>query len=226
MHTAHRMFTSPLMLLKSLAGEAGITLQWLASVWFGCIDSSLLTFQVSLEGGNAAVIYDSALQMPRTLQEAIEEMGFISAPVSLHPQAVPTDSLTFHLTQDQPAERTCTELLALTGVVDVRPSEEGAGLSVTFIPSLVCPDDMIHRFPVLIPTKGSSQDNPTTQNGDLLVKMKVEGMTCHSCTSTIEGKIGKLNGVQRIKGEPNPPQQLELRLHITAEHRNIWGRSY
>lgn len=157
------------------------------------------SIKVSLEGGNAAVIYDSALQMPRTLQEAIEEMGFISAPVSLHPQAVPTDSLTFHLTQDQPAERTCTELLALTGVVDVRPSEEGAGLSVTFIPSLVCPDDMIHRFPVLIPTKGSSQDNPTTQNGDLLVKMKVEGMTCHSCTSTIEGKIGKLNGVQRIK---------------------------
>lgn len=32
-----------------------------------------------------------------------------------------------------------------------------------------------------------------------MLKMKVEGMTCHSCTSTIEGKVGKLQGVQRIK---------------------------
>uniref|UniRef100_A0A8C4LC73 Copper-transporting ATPase 1 n=1 Tax=Equus asinus asinus TaxID=83772 RepID=A0A8C4LC73_EQUAS len=37
------------------------------------------------------------------------------------------------------------------------------------------------------------------QAGEVMVKMKVEGMTCHSCTSTIEGKIGKLQGVQRIK---------------------------
>uniref|UniRef100_A0A8C9ELI5 HMA domain-containing protein n=1 Tax=Pavo cristatus TaxID=9049 RepID=A0A8C9ELI5_PAVCR len=33
----------------------------------------------------------------------------------------------------------------------------------------------------------------------VLLRLKVEGMTCHSCTSTIEGKIGKLQGIQRIK---------------------------
>ncbi|XP_041114916.1 copper-transporting ATPase 2 isoform X1 [Polyodon spathula] len=32
-----------------------------------------------------------------------------------------------------------------------------------------------------------------------LVKIHVEGITCQSCTNTIEGKIGKLQGVQRIR---------------------------
>lgn len=32
-----------------------------------------------------------------------------------------------------------------------------------------------------------------------LVKIQVKGMTCQSCANTIEGKIGKLQGVQRIR---------------------------
>lgn len=34
---------------------------------------------------------------------------------------------------------------------------------------------------------------------EALVKIRIEGMTCHSCVSTIEGKIGKLHGVKRIR---------------------------
>nr|DBA21728.1 TPA: hypothetical protein GDO54_018330 [Pyxicephalus adspersus] len=142
--------------------------------------------------------------MPSTLQEAIEDMGFVSAPVTLHPQSAPTDVLTLHLSQDQAAQPICTELLALKGVLDAQSSAEGTVLSVTFIPSLINADIMILRIPALSlearsPRKGSPVDNQSSQNGDDMVKMKVEGMTCHSCTSTIEGKIGKLNGVKRIK---------------------------
>ncbi|KAJ6659211.1 hypothetical protein lerEdw1_019256 [Lerista edwardsae] len=32
-----------------------------------------------------------------------------------------------------------------------------------------------------------------------LVKIRIEGMTCQSCVNTIEGKIGKLHGVKRIR---------------------------
>ncbi|XP_018430847.1 PREDICTED: copper-transporting ATPase 1-like, partial [Nanorana parkeri] len=151
--------------------------------------------EVSLEDGNAAVIYDPAFWGPVTLQEAIEDMGFVSAPVSLHPQAVPTDSLVFHLSQDQAGERTCPDLLALKGVLDV--TGEGSVLRVTFIPSLVSADTMIQRFPAL----SLDAPNPSQESAPdvVLLKMKVEGMTCHSCVSTIEGKIGKLQGVQRIK---------------------------
>ncbi|XP_018411947.1 PREDICTED: copper-transporting ATPase 2 [Nanorana parkeri] len=32
-----------------------------------------------------------------------------------------------------------------------------------------------------------------------VIKIRIEGMTCQSCVNTIEGKIGKLQGVQKIK---------------------------
>lgn len=157
------------------------------------------SIKVSLEDKHASVIYDPALHTSGSLQEAIEDMGFVSPPVTLHPQAVPTDSLVFHLSEDQAAEQACADLLALKGVVGASAAAEGTGITVTFIPSLITADSMMPRFPALSPappnpSKGSSQDN-----GGVLVKMKVDGMTCHSCVSTIEGKIGKLQGVQRIK---------------------------
>lgn len=34
---------------------------------------------------------------------------------------------------------------------------------------------------------------------EALVKIRIEGMTCQSCVNTIEGKIGKLHGVKRIR---------------------------
>ncbi|KAK1169734.1 copper-transporting ATPase 2 isoform X1 [Acipenser oxyrinchus oxyrinchus] len=41
-----------------------------------------------------------------------------------------------------------------------------------------------------------------------LVKIQVEGMTCQSCANTIEGKIGKLQGVQRIRVSLNSQEAL------------------
>ncbi|XP_068103699.1 copper-transporting ATPase 1 isoform X2 [Hyperolius riggenbachi] len=164
------------------------------------------SIKVSLEGKNATVIYNPTLHTSTTLQEAIEDMGFESPPVVVQSEAVPTDRGTLHLSKDQSAEHVCTELTALKGVLDVTILAEGTAICVTFIPSVINTDDMIRSFPALslearTPRRGSpqSQDNHAAQNGDVLVKMKVEGMTCHSCTSTIEGKIGKLKGVQRIK---------------------------
>ncbi|KAM9324076.1 copper-transporting ATPase 1 [Gastrophryne carolinensis] len=166
--------------------------------------SGVHSIKVSLQGKNATVIYDPALQTSSTLQEAIEDMGFVSAPDSLQTQAVPTDNSAFHLTNDLSAEHICSGLQTLKGVLDVKTSEEGTVVSVTFIPSVVSTNMIVQRFPSLVSRtsgKGSSPspDIQAAQNGDVLIKIKVEGMTCHSCTSTIEGKIGKLNGVQRVK---------------------------
>lgn len=160
------------------------------------------SIQVSLEGKNAAIIYDPVLQTSDALQEAIEDMGFESAPVIINPQHVPTESASLYTSSEQSTENICSGLLKLKGVVDAKGSPDGE-VSVTFIPSALNTDVIIQQFPGLSleamgtnKRSSSSQDN---QTGDVLVKMKVEGMTCHSCTSTIEGKIGKLTGVQRIK---------------------------
>ncbi|CAN2389666.1 Copper-transporting ATPase [Pristimantis euphronides] len=160
------------------------------------------SIQVSLEGKNASVIYDPALQTSVSLQEAIEDMGFESAPVATDSQPVLTQSTFLYTPPEQSAENICSALLKLKGVLDAKSSPEGA-ICVMFVPSALSTDSILQQFPGLSleamgtnKRSAASQDN---QTGDVLVKMKVEGMTCHSCTSTIEGKIGKLKGVQRIK---------------------------
>uniref|UniRef100_A0A8C2ABL6 P-type Cu(+) transporter n=1 Tax=Cyprinus carpio TaxID=7962 RepID=A0A8C2ABL6_CYPCA len=48
-----------------------------------------------------------------------------------------------------------------------------------------------------------AQEGPSSRSsgGVEAVKMRIEGMVCLSCTTTIEGKIGKLKGVEKIKGK-------------------------
>ncbi|CAJ0921491.1 unnamed protein product, partial [Ranitomeya imitator] len=85
----------------------------------------------------------------------------------------------------------------------LRALQTEQSVGVTFIPSIMNTDIIIQKFPGLrleaMGTNKKSSPSRDNQTSDVLVKMKVEGMTCHSCTSTIEGKIGKLNGVKRIK---------------------------
>ncbi|KAM3912307.1 copper-transporting ATPase 1 [Leptodactylus fuscus] len=161
------------------------------------------SIQVSLEGKNAAILYDPALQTSDTLQEAIEDMGFESAPADRSPESVPTESTLLYTSPEQSMESLCSDLLRLRGVLDARSLPDGGALSVTFIPSALNTDRIIQKFPGLrleaADTNKMSSASQDSQTGDVLVKMKVEGMTCHSCTSTIEGKIGKLKGVLRIK---------------------------
>ncbi|KAM4663956.1 copper-transporting ATPase 1 [Discoglossus pictus] len=160
------------------------------------------SIQVSLEGKNATIIYDSKFLTSDSLQEAIEDMGFEAAPPHTNPQTVATDSTFLHLSVEQSAEQIRNSLLQLKGIVDVKTSLEGKVASVTFIPSVVNASQMMQKFPGLSldPLNArKSSDSRLSQFSDVLVKMKVEGMTCHSCTSTIEGKVGKLQGVQRIK---------------------------
>ncbi|KAM4019599.1 copper-transporting ATPase 1 isoform 2-T2 [Anomaloglossus baeobatrachus] len=160
------------------------------------------SIQVSLERKTAEVLYDPVQQTSDALQEAIEDMGFESAPVVTNPQLVPTESTFLYTSSEQSAEDICTGLLKLRGVLDAKSSPDGA-VSVTFIPSVINIDTIIQTFPGLcleaMGLNKKSSNSPDSQTADVLVKMKVEGMTCHSCTSTIEGKIGKLNGVKRIK---------------------------
>ncbi|KAM8953948.1 copper-transporting ATPase 1 isoform 2-T2 [Pelodytes ibericus] len=163
------------------------------------------SIQVSLEGKNATIIYDPRLQMPEALREAIEDMGFESPPTNSSPQSVTTDSTFLHLSEEHSAEQIRNSLLQLKGVLDVKTSLEGKVASVTYIPAAVSTAIMIQKHPGLsvdpITPKNSAASNESRvpQTRDVLVKMKVEGMTCHSCTSTIEGKIGKLKGVKQIK---------------------------
>lgn len=169
--------------------------------------------KVSLEKKNATVIFDHSQQSPESLSEAIEDMGFESSlsdsstatPISTDTQLIPTSALAPAAQQDA-----LEKLSQIQGVLDVRESPAQIGLTVTFVPSLTSlqqlSDVVSSLKPLEIPTPSSpmqkgppSSPSHTTGGGVVLLKLSIEGMTCHSCTTTIEGKIGKLKGIEKIK---------------------------
>ncbi|XP_059201718.1 copper-transporting ATPase 1 [Centropristis striata] len=173
----------------------------------------VMHIKVSLEQKNATVIFDHSQQSPESLSEAIEDMGFESTlsdsstatPVSTETQLIPTSGLT-PASQQEAVEK----LSQIRGVLDVREGPAQTGLNVTFVSSLTSAQQLSEVVasitPLEIPTPSSPvQKGPTLSpshtmaGGVTLLKLSIEGMTCHSCTTTIEGKIGKLKGIEKIK---------------------------
>ncbi|KFO12635.1 Copper-transporting ATPase 1, partial [Balearica regulorum gibbericeps] len=164
--------------------------------------------KVSLEDKNAVVIYDSKLQTPATLQEAIYDMGFDATLADSNPQPVLLDTifLTIPTQSALTSKQICSTLLKNKGILDVKVSSDQKTAVVTFISSIINGKQIIQMVPgvdlnicapEVIPR--TCEDSTWSQASNVVLRLKVEGMTCHSCTSTIEGKIGKLQGIQRIK---------------------------
>lgn len=169
----------------------------------------LFLCKVSLDDKNATIIYNPKEQIPESLQEAIEDVGFDAVLEEANPQFVPHD--TTFLTVPTQAALTCEQiridLLKIKGILDVKISSDKTTLVVTFISSILNSKQINQIVPGLIldniiqdKSQGTCEDVSLNQINDVVLRMKIEGMTCHSCTSTIEGKIGKLQGVKRIKG--------------------------
>ncbi|OWK57189.1 Copper-transporting ATPase 1 [Lonchura striata] len=164
--------------------------------------------KVSLEDKNALVIYDSKLQTPVTLQEAICDMGFDATLADSNPQPVLPDTvfLTLPAQSALTPKQICATLLSNKGILDVKVSSDQRTAVVTFIPSITNGRHITQMVPgadlsISVPevTPGTWEDSSWSQASSSVLRLKVDGMTCHSCTSTIEGKLGKLQGVQRIR---------------------------
>lgn len=170
-----------------------------------------LVIQVSLEHKNATVIFDQAHHTPKSLAEAIEDMGFESSATNTTPTTVvQTETRVFPVSSC--SVESVSELLQLKGVLEAKENGEGRTLAVTFVLSLVS----VERIQEILKTISGSGNTSTDQAGSRssgsveLLKLRIEGMTCLSCTTTIEGKIGKLKGVQKIKGEPKSQQCVKV----------------
>nr|AAB37301.1 Menkes disease gene product [Mus musculus] len=164
--------------------------------------------KVSLDEKSATIIYDPKLQTPKTLQEAIDDMGFDALLHNANPLPVLTNTVFLTVTAPLtlPWDHVQSTLLKTKGVTGVKISPQQRSAVVTIIPSVVSASQIVELVPDLSldmgtqeKKSGACEEHSTPQAGEVRLKMKVEGMTCHSCTSTIEGKVGKLQGVQRIK---------------------------
>ncbi|XP_053734827.1 copper-transporting ATPase 1 [Synchiropus splendidus] len=162
----------------------------------------VIHIKVSLEQKNATVVFDRATHSPSTLSEAIEDMGFESSlsdcgpvtPVSTDTQLIPTSGLTA-AAQEEAVER----LSKTQGVVEARQIPDQVGIMVTFVSSLTSLLELTEAVGSGTHLEAPVSPSHQTRSGVTLVKMSIEGMTCHSCITTIEGKIGKLKGIEKIK---------------------------
>uniref|UniRef100_A0A8B9NE89 Copper-transporting ATPase 1 n=1 Tax=Accipiter nisus TaxID=211598 RepID=A0A8B9NE89_9AVES len=135
-------------------------------------------------------------------------MGFDATSADSNPQPVLPDTIFLAIPTQSAltSKQICSTLLKNKGILDVKLSSDQKTAVVTFISSIINGKQIMQMVPGVdlstsAPevTPGTCEDSSWSQASSVVLRLKVEGMTCHSCTSTIEGKIGKLQGIQRIK---------------------------
>uniref|UniRef100_H0WUP8 Copper-transporting ATPase 2 n=4 Tax=Otolemur garnettii TaxID=30611 RepID=H0WUP8_OTOGA len=94
---------------------------------------------------------------------------------------------------------------SLKGIVSIEVSLEQGSATVKHVPSVISLQQVCHQigdmgFEASI-TQGKAASWPSRSwpSQEAVVRLRVKGMTCQSCVSTIEGKVRKLQGVVRAK---------------------------
>ena len=94
---------------------------------------------------------------------------------------------------------------SLKGIVSIKVSLEQGSAEVRYVPSVVSLMQICHQIEDMgfqasvAEGKATSWPSRVSPASEAVVKLRVEGMTCQSCVSSIEGKIGKLQGVVRVR---------------------------
>ncbi|NWU14589.1 ATP7B ATPase, partial [Cephalopterus ornatus] len=91
------------------------------------------------------------------------------------------------------------------GIVSIRVSHEQSNAVIKYLQLEISPDQICLEIQDMGFDATVAEEKLTTATVNLsslkeaVVKLRVEGMTCQSCVTNIEGKIRKLHGVAKIK---------------------------
>ncbi|XP_062910479.1 copper-transporting ATPase 2-like isoform X3 [Mobula hypostoma] len=163
--------------------------------------------QVPLGKHNDTLVYTSTEQSPKSLQYSINNVGLEASLSELFPLPVGISNVYINIvgmTCQSCVQSIEGHISKQNGIVSIRVSLKHNTALVQYEPTIITAqqiceaiDDM--GFEAFL----SNQDPPLLEKKvhlpiEAMVKIKVEGMTCHSCVSSIENKIRKLRGVNRV----------------------------
>ncbi|NWI51589.1 ATP7B ATPase, partial [Calyptomena viridis] len=98
-----------------------------------------------------------------------------------------------------------SQISRVKGIVSIRVSREQNNAVIKYLQSEISPEQICQEIQGMGFDASIPEEKLTTvavnlsSSKEAVVKLRVEGMTCQSCVTNIEGKIRKLHGVAKIK---------------------------
>ncbi|XP_043434000.1 copper-transporting ATPase 2 isoform X3 [Prionailurus bengalensis] len=151
-----------------------------------------------------ARVWEPAMQQKQSF--AFDNVGYEGGLDSVCPSQTTTGTISISGMTCQSCVKSIEgRISSLKGIVSIKVSLEQGSATVIYVPSVlslpqVCRHIEDMGFEASI-TEGKAASWPSRSSSALeaTVKLRVEGMTCQSCVSSIEGRLGKLQGVVRAR---------------------------
>uniref|UniRef100_A0A8C8WTB6 P-type Cu(+) transporter n=1 Tax=Panthera leo TaxID=9689 RepID=A0A8C8WTB6_PANLE len=151
-----------------------------------------------------ARVWEPAMQQKQSF--AFDNVGYEGGLDSMCPSQTTTGTISISGMTCQSCVKSIEgRISSLKGIVSIKVSLEQGSATVNYVPSVlslpqVCRHIEDMGFEASI-TEGKAASWPSRSSSALeaTVKLRVEGMTCQSCVSSIEGRLGKLQGVVRAR---------------------------
>lgn len=137
---------------------------------------------------------------------AFDNVGYEGGLDSVCPSQATTGSISILGMTCQSCVRSIEDRLSsLKGIVSIKVSLEQGSATVRYVPSILSLPQVCYQIEdmgfeaSIAEGKAASWPSRSSPVPEAVVKLRVEGMTCQSCVSSIEGKIRKLQGVVRVR---------------------------
>ncbi|XP_044908458.1 copper-transporting ATPase 2 isoform X10 [Felis catus] len=161
-------------------------------------------FEILSKHSLPARVWEPAMQQKQSF--AFDNVGYEGGLDSVCPSQTTTGTISISGMTCQSCVKSIEgRISSLKGIVSIKVSLEQGSATVIYVPSVlslpqVCRHIEDMGFEASI-TEGKAASWPSRSSSALeaTVKLRVEGMTCQSCVSSIEGRLGKLQGVVRAR---------------------------
>ncbi|KAM5288570.1 copper-transporting ATPase 2 isoform 14-T14 [Ctenodactylus gundi] len=137
---------------------------------------------------------------------AFDNVGYEGSLDSMSPSPAATSTIVISgMTCQSCVKSIESRISSLKGIVNIKISLEQGSATVKYVPSVMNLQQICHQIGEMgfeasvAEGKAASWPSRSSPAQEAVVKLRVEGMTCQSCVSSIESKLRKLQGVVRVK---------------------------